>query len=366
MLAKPEEGLCDDEGRPAVNAVAATGRLHRACAAVGPGESGQVFGRPAAVAVLAIVSLASAAISLLAALRPLSPASPVRLDAAVAAYALIVAIGLWWAGARTRGIMLHLVLGSAIVIISGTIAVSATQYGAVSTAFAFVWMALYASYFFSSRAAAGYLAAIAGGSSVALALNPLPFRPTVWILVLGTVLGSSVVLTVLLGRLRRLADTDQLTGVLNRRGLRIAAEPMLAVASRAGRPVTLVGIDLDDFKQVNDSGGHSAGDVLLRELTAAWRSRLRRGDLLGRNGGDEFVLLLPGSEGDARVLVNRLRDAHPARWSAGIVEAGKGEVLDDLLRNADRAMYDVKSRRRERSETTAELIGTVIETATGR
>jgi diguanylate cyclase (GGDEF)-like protein len=316
---------------------------------VGPGESGQLLDRPLSVVVLAVVALASSAVSLLAAVRPLSPDSPVVLDAVVAGYALLVAIGLWWAGPRTPVLALHVVLASAIVVISVAIAQSATQHGAVSTAFAYVWIGLYASYFFPTRAATGYLVAIALGFSGGAALNGFTLRPVVWILVISTVLGTSGVLVVLLARLRRLADTDQLTGVLNRRGLRSAAEPMLALASRAGRPVTLIGIDLDDFKQVNDSGGHSAGDALLRELTAAWRTRLRQGELLGRHGGDEFVLLLPGTEGDARVLVDRLRRAHPAAWSAGIVEARVGEVLDDLLRTADRAMYDVKSRRRGRS-----------------
>ena len=81
--------------------------VRRLIAPLGPGTSGQVSGRPAAVVVLAIVSLTSSAMSLLAAIRPLSPDSPVALDAGVAAYALVVAVGLWWAGSRTPVLALH-------------------------------------------------------------------------------------------------------------------------------------------------------------------------------------------------------------------------------------------------------------------
>jgi diguanylate cyclase (GGDEF)-like protein len=329
-------------GRPAGGT--ASGRPAGGTASGRPG-GGTASGRPAAVVVLAAVSLASAVLSLLAARYPLSERSPVRLDLAVGCFALLLATALWVAGARTPPIALHLVLGSAVVLISVTIAESATEYGALATAFAYVWMGLYASYFFSTKQANGYLASIAVGFLAGLYANPLPVHPTTWLLVISTVLGSSALLTHLLGKLRRLADTDQLTGLLNRRGLRAAAEPALSGASRRGWPMTVVGIDLDGFKQVNDSAGHQAGDDLLVELADAWRGRLRRDDLLGRHGGDEFVLVVRGTEQEARTLLARLREAHHASWSAGLAQQRDGSTFDELLQRADRALYAAKQRR---------------------
>jgi GGDEF domain-containing protein len=120
---------------------------------------------------------------------------------------------------------------------------------------------------------------------------------------------------------------------------------MLAVAARSGQPMSLMAIDLDDFKAVNDSGGHHAGDQLLAELAEAWRTQLRRGDVLGRNGGDEFVLVVPGTGEDAQVLLQRLREAHPAGWSAGLATQGQGDDFETLLRAADRDLYRDKTRR---------------------
>jgi diguanylate cyclase (GGDEF)-like protein len=303
--------------------------------------------QPPAVAVLELITLASAVLSLLAAAYPLSPDSPAGLDLGIGLYALTVTIGLARAGDRTPTWALHGVLLSAVGCVSLVIAVSATEYGALATAFAYVWMGLYASYFFPARQASAYLALIAGGSFLALAVNPRPMHVTTWLLVISTVLGSSGMLAHLLDRLRRLADTDQLTGLLNRRGLRSAAMPMLAAAARHYLPLTLVAIDLNDFKQVNDTAGHQAGDDLLTGLADAWRRRLRRGDLLGRHGGDEFVMVLHGGEQEARTLLTALREAHPASWSAGIAELQADESFDALLLRADRSLYDEKLHRAE-------------------
>lgn len=309
---------------------------------------GLLGARPAAVAVLAFVAFVSGVLSLIAAVFPLAADSPVRLDTGIGVYALVASVVLWGLGPRTPAALLHVVLLSAVVLISLVIARSATQYGALATSFAYVWMGLYASYFFSVRVANGYLLLIAGGFCAGLAGNSLPMQPTMWMVVIGTVLGSSSMLAFLLGRLRRLADTDQLTGLLNRRGMRAVAEPMLAHAARTGSTMTLVAIDLDGFKSVNDEGGHQAGDRLLVELTTGWRSHLRRGDVLARLGGDEFVLVMAGTGDDAAVLLRRLRDAHPAGWSAGVATQHQGDDLDDLLRLADRELYQHKRRRDDR------------------
>jgi diguanylate cyclase (GGDEF)-like protein len=276
----------------------------------------------------------------------------VRLDAAIGVYALLAALVLWVAGARTPPALLHGVLLSAVVLVSLVIARSATQYGALATSFAYVWMGLYASYFFAVRIANGYLLLIAGGFFAGLSVSSLPVQPTMWMVVVRTVLGSSSMLIFLLSRVRRLADTDQLTGLLNRRGIRAVAEPMLAHAARTGSTMSLVAIDLDGFKVVNDQGGHHAGDRLLVELATAWRAHLRRGDVLARHGGDEFVLVIAGNGDDAAVLLHRLRAAHPAGWSAGVATQQQGDDFDELLRVADRELYEQKARRDSEADAT--------------
>jgi diguanylate cyclase (GGDEF)-like protein len=122
-------------------------------------------------------------------------------------------------------------------------------------------------------------------------------------------------------------------------------------------PVTVVFIDLDGFKAVNDAHGHARGDEVLRTMAAAARSVLRRGDVLARIGGDEFALLLvDASPEESHAAVDRLR-AHfeelvaplPASFSAGIAIADASSMPDELVARADRAMYEEKRRRSSRA-----------------
>ena len=147
-----------------------------------------------------------------------------------------------------------------------------------------------------------------------------------------------------LARLRRAADTDYLTGVLNRRGLEQAA-------LRAGRTAYAgaVFLDIDDFKQINDSQGHGCGDEVLRRVTQAICGCVRAEDTVGRVGGDEFVVLFQGMKTE-RALQARAQELLRAvqALDAGIsvsIGAAYGPGLDyeALLRLADRALYQVKS-----------------------
>jgi diguanylate cyclase (GGDEF)-like protein len=157
-----------------------------------------------------------------------------------------------------------------------------------------------------------------------------------------------------LDREARLARTDPLTGVGNSRAFREAVTSELARAQRDGRPFSLIYLDLDGFKQVNDKLGHGAGDgVLVRVATLLQRS-IRRTDFVARLGGDEFALLLPqaGMEG-ARVALRRISARGneaiagpdwPITFSAGAVVCDDPEAaLDSLLQAADELMYQVKA-----------------------
>jgi len=145
------------------------------------------------------------------------------------------------------------------------------------------------------------------------------------------------------------ALTDSLTGLHNRR----AWDAQLAQAMKSGLdPVAVAMFDLDRFKQFNDSYGHPAGDRLLRETAAAWRSEVRGTDFLARLGGEEFALLLTGKDtGAVHGLVERLRARVPSSQtcSAGIALRTKGDTPELLLGRADKALYEAKESGRDRT-----------------
>lgn len=164
-------------------------------------------------------------------------------------------------------------------------------------------------------------------------------------------------------RVRELTLIDEHTSLYNARHLHRALEVELARATRYGRAVSLLFLDLDHFKAVNDAYGHQAGSALLREVGDLMRRTLRAIDVPVRYGGDEFVAILPETTAEqARIVADRLRRAlgaavflgdlgHEVRVSASVGIAtwpADGESADDLLRAADGAMYRAKEAGRDR------------------
>ncbi len=155
----------------------------------------------------------------------------------------------------------------------------------------------------------------------------------------------------MLAQLAALARTDPLTGLPNRRVWEEQLPVEIARAYRGGEPLSLLVIDLDNFKAVNDSHGHQAGDRVLKEVAASWRDVVRPTDLIARFGGDEFVVLLPGASTAAAVhLAERLRAAMPRELtcSVGVVEWA-GDEPDQFLARADLALYEAKAEGRNRT-----------------
>jgi diguanylate cyclase (GGDEF)-like protein len=164
-------------------------------------------------------------------------------------------------------------------------------------------------------------------------------------------------------QLAYLADHDPLTGLYNLRRFRQELDRGVAHSHRYHRPLALLAIDLDNFKQINDTLGHAAGDEVLRRTAQLLEARLRRTDVLGRLGGDEFAAILPETDYEmarivaADVLQNMhvitLGDRQPFGWlsaSVGIAGAANngGTDADRLLAVADAAMYEAKRSGRDR------------------
>lgn len=139
------------------------------------------------------------------------------------------------------------------------------------------------------------------------------------------------------------ARLDPLTGVWNRRGLVIAAEQKMVRARKNGKPFVVAVVDFDDFKRVNDSGGHAAGDEALRMTAHAWAQGLGAEDVVARIGGDEFALLIDGEASEVRKTMREICAATPFAWSWGISNGASGESFDALLSQADTAMYEMKA-----------------------
>lgn len=155
-----------------------------------------------------------------------------------------------------------------------------------------------------------------------------------------------------------LARTDPLTGIANRRFIDEAVDAECARASRYGQPLSLVSLDLDNLKQINDSVGHDAGDAALKAVARVAKESCRRSDLVGRYGGDEFVFVLPSTDiEEATLFAERFRQriaetlvpgraGDPVRLTASLgVARWHREEMDApiwLIRQADRAMYAAK------------------------
>ncbi|WP_051445443.1 diguanylate cyclase domain-containing protein [Desulfocurvus vexinensis] len=167
--------------------------------------------------------------------------------------------------------------------------------------------------------------------------------------------------------LRRRATQDPLTGVANRHTFERTLRRMLAQAARGGPGLALLFIDLDDFKAVNDTHGHLAGDHVLRAVAARVQGRLREVDLLARMGGDEFALLLhnvsdaQAADAVARDILRAL--AEPVEFEGrrltvgasvgGCLASSPADTVDDLLQRADKAMYRAKQQGKNRSHIEA-------------
>jgi len=163
-----------------------------------------------------------------------------------------------------------------------------------------------------------------------------------------------------------LAMQDDLTGLNNRRSIQQVLTQQIALARRSQRPLALLLIDIDHFKQINDTHGHLSGDKALRDVAVCLRERLREQDMVGRWGGEEFIAILPDTDGaGAQALAEALRvaterasfssiDGQPIPMTISIglhvLALSSGNQRDDMIGAADRALYLAKQNGRNRVE----------------
>lgn len=172
-------------------------------------------------------------------------------------------------------------------------------------------------------------------------------------------------------RLAFLALHDQLTGAANRQLLEQSLDEAIGAAARRGEPLSVLFLDLDDFKSINDAFGHAVGDIVLVELAARLRDGVRAGDVVGRIGGDEFVVICPSAEGEAavsvaeRILATAGNPLHAAGAEISISvsigvslyrpDADPRPTAEQMLVRADGAMY--RSKRAGKRRATVEPSG---------
>lgn len=209
-----------------------------------------------------------------------------------------------------------------------------------------VLLALLAALFATKARLAFHLALMIGLYLAAVTIQSV--LPTILFAVVACVMVATVGIATygLVAQLHRLSHVDPLTGALNRRGLEHQAGGVRSVASRASQPTAVAIVDLDRFKDFNDAHGHIAGDVLLCSVVNDLHARLRPHDLVARFGGDEFVVLLPGStEAEAYAAIHRAAVASDHPWTWGLASWKDDETLWDAIDRADRVLYDAKRNR---------------------
>jgi diguanylate cyclase (GGDEF)-like protein len=291
---------------------------------------------------LAALFAGGASSAMLATLMGHAPATATQLfvGASCALFALIVCV----LGRRLPRSVRDGLLVAAAVLDGVLVATARTSSEASIAAYAVPWLAVYYAWFCSPKGAGRHLAILGVTLFGGLTLSGQDAAAVTWLVSMVSACGVTLALARVRARLHAQATTDALTGLPHRAGLR---EAVADLEHRPDRHCAVVVLDLDGFKQVNDTFGHAAGDQLLKDLTAAWQRVLRPGDVLARTGGDEFVLLLPGANRAAtdRVL-RRLSAAHVARWSAGSALWRPTESFETCLRRADARLYEDKVARR--------------------
>lgn len=307
---------------------------------------------------MSLMMLAGGGLTALTVFLPPKAAGSDLLILAIGSLAFLTGIALF---VRARAIPEPL-MGVFVVLGTVLITVATHEGGAVNTGttdneMLYVWIALLSFNYLSFRHAVGQLVVV--GLAYAWLLGDVPADEalTRWAVTMSALLVAGVLVARqrrsrdrLMAELNERARHDGLTGLLNRRSLEERAIVELARARRDRTPLGLIVLDVDRFKQLNDTNGHPAGDTVLRRVARDMERETRQVDAIARLGGDEFAVLLPGaSADDARMVAERLelaaRGHHEPEvtLSIGVADGPTPDhSFDTLWRAADEAMYEAK------------------------
>jgi len=324
------------------------------------------FGARERVLVLASFYLAGATLVLVTLALPHAADANERGLIAIALNAYLIGALMLW---RSRGVprrSLPFVLAWGSVLVTGVAWCSAEHPSPL--VFFYLWIFLYSAYFFETRTAVVEIVLVGTLYGVLL----LGHRPEAgvgawWIVGMATMAIAAIVTHVmrthveqLIARLSDAARTDPLTRLPNRRGFRELLDLELERARRGGAPMSVLAGDLDHFKDVNDRAGHHVGDAVLQQVAALLREGVRKLDAPARIGGEEFAVILPGSDAQAAFAVAErlrchVRDAFaeatvPLTISFGIASHPQhAQTAASLVRAADEALYGAKASGRNRT-----------------
>lgn len=277
------------------------------------------------------------------------PSEGLRAVAFSAVYSGILTAVLLIVGRRTPIWLIYAIV--AFSVIDGAGMMVAAEH--IELAMLPIWgvmpVSVYAAFWFSRRIAYVFTAfAVVVILLVALAHTTRLVFMLDWLGFASLSVTLVIVIGALVASLRSRALTDPLTDLLNRDGLNALIE-LHPSAGRLVTPRTVVVIDLDGFKQINDTEGHHAGDAILKGVATAMRAAVRPDDVVARTGGDEFVVVLPATSVDeSQVVVDRLRGDMPIGFSSGSADWPASSDFELAMREADQRMYEAKQRGRQR------------------
>jgi len=219
-----------------------------------------------------------------------------------------------------------------------------------------MFVTIYLRTWHSLPAARALAVLVAACAAVTLSIAPAEI-PALWLVVYAVcIIGAPEVFGLLNASLVDAALRDPLTSVWNRAGVDREAGVLIGRARRRSEPVAVIVLDVDHFKSINDRYGHAVGDRVLVDLACRWTRQVPTSAVVGRMGGDEFVVVVSGYDDDrARALADALGD-HPDVGVTTGVAVGRspdGDTLADLVTAADEDLY---RRKRTRSVTTAPIL----------
>lgn len=275
---------------------------------------------------------------------PEHPAVPAQTFAAVTLLLItLVLANPWW---RVPNWFLHFAVTFGAVLIMILLLEATTPGNVVGNSLSVVAYSAYAAIWFPLGQAIEHILILLVAAAVGIfATNPFTAAVSIWTpTAQGAVLLGGVIY-LLVRRIHSLATRDPLTQTLNRAGLQATIDHR---AGHEGGEVecSLAVIDLDDFKALNDSQGHAAGDAMLARVAGTMRASLRAGDIIARSGGDEFLIVLAVPVDEAARVMTRIVGDLPIGASCGIAALHDFRRFDESLAAADAAMYLDKARKK--------------------